>query len=92
MYLARNISLFVNFDQSHERKNLKDCENSVIFDVFFRIFAISHVIKVEIGKSEMLQVKDIILLHFAKNRSVISQKPSPVSRPPYFPFLKQKLP
>ena len=58
MSLARNISFFVNFDQGHERKNLKDRENSV--------FAVSNVIKVEIEKSEMLRVKDIILLHREK--------------------------
>ena len=40
MSLARNISFFVNSDQGHERKNLKDRENSV--------FTISNVIKVEI--------------------------------------------
>ena len=34
MSLTRNISHFVNFDQGHERKNLKVRENSVIFDDF----------------------------------------------------------
>ena len=40
----------------------------------------------------MLRVKDIILVHLAKNRLVLFQKPSPVSHPPFFLILKKKLP
>ena len=66
MSLARSISLFVNFDQGHKRKNLKVRENSVIFYIFpdFRRFFIT--VQIE-KKSEMLRevhlVKTVLFYH-----------------------------
>ena len=57
MSLACNISLFVNFDQVHERNNLKVPEKSVNFAVFSGFSLFFQMTTVEIEKSEIWQVK-----------------------------------
>ena len=77
MFFARNIFLTISIKATSEKS-----QSSWKFPYFRRFpdFRRFNVCKVEIEKIEMLQVKDIILLHLAKNCFVLSQKISPLSQ------------
>ena len=89
MSLARKIWLFVNFAQGQEIKILKVRENSVIFDVFFRVFAVSHVIKVEIEKKRKRSYELTTPFYFILQKTV-AKTLSGISPPPVFAYSRKK--